>query len=97
MGVGAGRPAVRDDPYGGGCVPMIDEVRYETVRIDVARLGGSGPSVIWAVTTRASDSTAEFSVVGVSVLSTPFGGRRRVGPASFYMQQCAARCSPEFT
>jgi hypothetical protein len=43
---------------------MIDEVCYWPVRIDVARLQGSSPSEILTVTTRASDSTAKFSVAG---------------------------------
>jgi hypothetical protein len=47
---GRTNPLYPDDPEGGGCAPTIDEFRYETVQIDVARLGRRGPSGIWVVT-----------------------------------------------
>jgi hypothetical protein len=47
---GRTNPLYPDDPYGGGCAPTIDGRRYETVRINVARLASHGPSGIWVVT-----------------------------------------------
>jgi hypothetical protein len=47
---GGANPLYPDDMYGRGCAPTIDDVRYETVRIDVARLGRPGSYGIWAVT-----------------------------------------------
>ena len=47
---GQTNPLYPDDPYGSGCAPTIDGDRYETVRIDVARLASHGPSGIWVVT-----------------------------------------------
>lgn len=42
-------PLYPNDPRGGGCAPTIDEVHYETVRIDVAQLDRQGPTGIWVV------------------------------------------------
>jgi hypothetical protein len=39
-----------NDPEGRGCAPTIDDVRYETVQIDVEQLDRRGPSGIWMVT-----------------------------------------------
>ena len=36
-----------EDP---GCAPTLDELRYETVKINVAQLGRQGPKGIWVVT-----------------------------------------------
>jgi hypothetical protein len=37
-------------PTDSGCAPTIDELRYETVKINVAQLDRQGPSGIWVVT-----------------------------------------------
>jgi len=43
-------PLYPTDPEGPGCAPTIDELRYETVKINVAQLDRQGPSGIWVVT-----------------------------------------------
>jgi hypothetical protein len=42
-------PLYPDDPRGGDCAPTIDEVRYETVEIEIVQLDRQGPSGIWVV------------------------------------------------
>jgi hypothetical protein len=40
----------RSDPGLGGCAPTIDDVRYETVKINIAQPDRQGPGGIWVVT-----------------------------------------------
>ena len=47
---GRTNPMYSNDPAGRGCAPSIDELRYETVQIEVDQLAGRGPSGIWVVT-----------------------------------------------
>ena len=47
---GRTNPVYPNDPSGGGCAPTLDELRYETVRIDVAQPGREGATGIWVVT-----------------------------------------------
>ena len=47
---GLTNPLYPTDPEGPGCAPTIDELRYETVKINVAQLDRQGPSGIWVVT-----------------------------------------------
>ena len=49
---GGTNPLYPDDPDDpeGGCGPTIDELRYETVKINVAQLDREDPSGIWVVT-----------------------------------------------
>ena len=42
-------PLYPDDPRPGGCVPTMDDLRYETVEITVAQPAVQGPSGIWVV------------------------------------------------
>ncbi|HXJ64126.1 MAG TPA: hypothetical protein VNN79_10260, partial [Actinomycetota bacterium] len=46
---GATNPLYPDDPEG-GCAPTLDDLRYETVKINVAQPGRKGPGGIWVVT-----------------------------------------------
>ena len=46
---GGTNPLYADDPEG-GCAPTLDELRYETVKINVAQLVREGPRGIWVVT-----------------------------------------------
>lgn len=43
-------PLYPNDPEGGECAPTLDEVRYETVRIDIGQPVREGPTGIWVVT-----------------------------------------------
>ena len=47
---GLTNPLYPNDPEGSGCAPTIDELRYETVKINVAQLASEGPTGIWVVT-----------------------------------------------
>jgi hypothetical protein len=47
---GQANPLYPDAPERRSCAPTIDELRYETVKINVAQLGRQGPSGIWVVT-----------------------------------------------
>jgi hypothetical protein len=46
---GGANPLYPDDPEA-GCGPTIDDLRYETVKINVAQLYRQGPTGIWVVT-----------------------------------------------
>jgi hypothetical protein len=47
---GATDPAYPDEPRVGGCVPTMNQGRYETVEVTVTQPGLQGPSGIWVVT-----------------------------------------------
>jgi hypothetical protein len=47
--VGRTNPLYPNDPEGRGCAPTLDELRYETVKLQVAQLGEQGLSGIWVV------------------------------------------------
>jgi hypothetical protein len=47
---GLTNPLYLTDPEGSGCAPTIDELRYETVKINVAQLASESPGGIWVVT-----------------------------------------------
>jgi hypothetical protein len=47
---GRTNPLYPNDPEGRGCAPTIDELRYETVAIDVKQLDREGRTGIWVVT-----------------------------------------------
>jgi hypothetical protein len=47
---GRTNPLYPNDPQGRGCAPTIDELRYETVAIDVKQLDREGRTGIWVVT-----------------------------------------------
>jgi hypothetical protein len=49
-GPGPTNPLYPTDPEDPGCAPTIDELRYETVKINVAQPDQQGPRGIWVVT-----------------------------------------------
>ena len=58
---GGTNPLYPNDPWAGGCAPTIDELRYETVQIDLTQPVRRDPTGIWVVNGWAM--TSPFSQV----------------------------------
>jgi len=67
---GGTNPLYPNDEWGGGCAPTIDDLRYETVQIDLAQPARQGPSGIWVVTRWATISPFEQVVPPVAEAET---------------------------